>query len=454
MAEPVIFVDADDLFDRCRDELVAHDLRPARATWADVRAALAGADRALVVAPAETAYEGGPAQRLSAEQPGVELVLLAPAAGIAPVMRAVEEADAEFLPRDPPVDLVVARLRRAARHRDARLELARLRRQIEAERGFEAMAGTSPQMQTLFELVERAAATRASVLITGESGTGKELVARALHNRSPRRDQPFVAINCSAVPETLLESELFGHVRGAFTDAKESRAGLFVRANGGTLFLDEIGDMPLVTQPKLLRVLQERSVRPVGGDVEVPVDVRVVAATNRDLEAEVGRRAFREDLYYRLNVIHIHVPPLRERASDILLLAERFVRNAAAELGKEVTGISRAAAARLLAYPWPGNVRELQNCLERAVALTRYDEVRVEDLPPKVALPAAEMPPEPAAPTRELVPLDEVERRYIAHVLAAVGGNKKAAARVLGLDRKTLYRKIERYGLAAPKSAD
>ena len=343
---------------------------------------------------------------------------------------------------------LVAEIRRAAKRRDARVERVRLLQSINRERGFATMLGTSPPMRAMFELVASAASTRATTLITGESGTGKELVAQALHQRSPRRDQPFVALNCSAVPATLLESELFGHVRGAFTDAVESRAGLFVKAAGGTLFLDEIGELPLDLQPKLLRVLQERTVRPVGGDREIPVDVRVVAATNRDLERAVAEKTFREDLFYRLNVIHIDVPPLRERASDILLLAESFARAVAGDLEKEVTGLSRAASQRLLAYGWPGNVRELHNCVERAVALCRDDTIGVEDLPPRVAQTPIEIE-SLALPVgeEELLPLAVIERRYIERVLSAVDGNRKTAARILGVDRKTLYRKLVRYRL-------
>src|SRR6185437_13227793 len=245
----------------------------------------------------------------------------------------------------------------------------------------------------------------------------------------------------------LLESELFGHARGAFTDASRARAGLLAQANGGTLFLDEIGEMPLAVQPKLLRALQERRFRPVGGDAEVGFDARIVAATNRDLEAAVEERRFREDLYYRINVIHLDLPALRARGTDVLLLAQHFVAAYAARAGKDVTGIAPATAERLLAYSWPGNVRELSNAIERAVALTRYVELTVEDLPPKIRdhrpahVVVATLDP------AELVPLEEVERRYILRVLEALGGNKTRAAQVLGLDRKTLYRKLERYGL-------
>ena len=300
-------------------------------------------------------------------------------------------------------------------------------------------------MRQLYDLLERVAPTEASVLITGESGTGKELVARALHELGRRRAGPFVAVSCAAVPETLLESELFGHVKGAFTDAHATRAGLFARANGGTLFLDEIGDMPLGLQPRLLRAVQERLIRPVGGDAETSVDVRLIAATHVDLESAVEAGRFREDLYFRINVIPVEVPPLRRRGNDILLLAQRFIEEFSTQASRRVTGITSPAAEKLLAYDWPGNVRELRNCIERAVALTRFEQVTVEDLPEKVR---AERRPRVllmADDESELVSLEEIERRYILRVLEAAGGNKTSAARILGLDRKTLYRKLERW---------
>jgi two-component system response regulator HydG len=238
---------------------------------------------------------------------------------------------------------------------------------------------------------------------------------------------------------------MFGHVRGAFTDARADRAGLFVKATAGTLFLDEIGEMPLELQPKLLRALQERAVRPLGADNEVPCDARVIAATNHDLETAVEERRFREDLYFRINVIRVDIPPLRVRGGDVLLLAQHFVDRYAAQAGKRIAGLSSPAAERLLAYAWPGNVRELQNCMERAVALARFDQITVDDLPEKIRSYKRSHGVVAGDDPSELVPLEEVERRYILRVLEAVRGNKTAAAHVLGLDRKTLYRKLERY---------
>jgi two-component system response regulator HydG len=337
-------------------------------------------------------------------------------------------------------------LERAVRHKQLCEEVKRLRTIVSESQAPDEMIGSSAPMQKVADLISRVASTEASVLVTGESGTGKELVAKAVHARSRRSEGPFVAINCAAMPEPLLESELFGHTKGAFTDAKQAREGLFLQANGGTLLLDEIGEMALGTQAKLLRVLQERAVRPVGGDKEIPFDTRLIAATNRDLDSEVAERRFREDLFYRINVVRIHVPPLRTRGSDVLVLAQRFIERFSATHRTNVTGLASQAAARLMAYSWPGNVRELQNCIERAVALTRYEMLGVDDLPEKLRdyRPARVIidSEDPA----ELLPMDEVERRYVLRVLQAVAGNKTLAAQVLGFDRRTLYRKLERYG--------
>jgi two-component system response regulator HydG len=305
-------------------------------------------------------------------------------------------------------------------------------------------------MKRLFEVLHSVADLETSVLLSGESGTGKSLVARALHDHSRRRGGPFVVVNCAAVPEGLLESELFGHVRGAFTDAKADRLGLFLQATGGTLFLDEIGEIPLRLQPKLLGAIQERMVRPVGGDEAVPCGVRLITATNVDLQSAVAEGAFREDLYYRINVIRVDLPPLRARGADVLLHAQHFIEHFALTLGKDVVGLSANAAEKLIAYSWPGNIRELQNAMERAVALTRLEEIAVEDLPEGIrkyrkshVLLASENP-------SELVTLGEVERRYIARVLEATAGNKTKAAAILGVDRRTLYRKFDSGGEGGP----
>ena len=335
---------------------------------------------------------------------------------------------------------------RAVSLRARRRELARLREGLVGP-AFEDLIGDSPPMRRLYRVLTRVAPSRASVLITGDTGTGKELVARAVHRRSPRRDGPFVAINCAAVPESLLESELFGHVKGAFTDARTARKGLFQRANGGTLFLDEVGDMPLGLQAKLLRALQERTVRPVGGDEEVSFDVRVVGATHQDLDQLVEEGKFRRDLYYRLAVIHVEVPCLSERGADVRELARVGMQRAEPDLDP-LPEISDAVARLLLEYPWPGNVRELFNAMEHALALQDGDEITLGDLPSRIRAWHSAGPAERAEEGGELVTLDEVERRHILRVLQASGGSRQRAATILGVDRKTLYRKLKQFSLA------
>jgi two-component system response regulator AtoC len=384
-------------------------------------------------------------ERVVERRPDIPVIVLTAFGSFDTAVAAIRAGAYDFISKPVQIDVLGIALRRAAQHKALREEVKRLRSAATAPTSSELL-GTSSAMRAVKDVIARVADSDASVLITGESGTGKEVVARLLHASSRRHDHPFVAINCAAMPEPLLESELFGHARGAFTDAKEAHVGLFARASRGTLFLDEIGDMPLGLQPKLLRVLQERTVRPLGATHEIPVDVRVVAATNRDLESAVEERRFREDLYFRLNVIHVALPPLRARAGDVLLLTQHLLQKTAGREKKNILGVSPAAAEKLVAYSWPGNVRELQNCIEHAVALARYDHVTPEDLPDKIrsyrsshVLVASDDP-------SELVPMEEVERRYILRVLEAVGGNKTAAARVLGIERKTLYRKLERYG--------
>ena len=359
----------------------------------------------------------------------------------------------DFITKPFEMDDLALTIERALKHRALREEVKRLRRVVGEQQKFDDILGTSAAMRKMYDLVARVAETETTVLITGESGTGKELVAQAIHQRSPRKEGPFVAINCAAMPESLLESELFGHTKGAFTDARTARPGLFVRASRGTIFLDEIGEMPAGMQAKLLRALQERTVRPVGGDQEQPFDARIIAATNRDLETEVEEKRFREDLFYRINVVRIHVPPLRARGSDILLLAQHFLQRYQTA-AQRVVGIKSGAADKLLSYPWPGNVRELQNCIERAVALAQYDHVGLDDLPERVReFKSSRITIESNDPT-ELLPMEEVERRYILRVLEAVGGNKTLAAQVLGFDRRTLYRKLERCRDSIPPKRD
>ena len=342
-------------------------------------------------------------------------------------------------------------LDRAVEHAALRREVERLEAAVQETRGFEDLVGSSPVMRRLYDLLERAADSDATVLVTGESGTGKELVAEALHRRSRRAEGPFVAVNCAAVPDPLLESELFGHEKGAFTDAKASRRGLFEQANGGTLFLDEVAELGLQLQPKLLRALQKRVIRRVGASTERAFDARVIAATNRDLETLVVDGRFREDLYYRLHVIHVELPPLRSRGQDVLLLARLFLDRLVARSGKPIEGLSRDAEARLLAYRWPGNVRELENAIEHAVALTRGRRIELDDLPERIRGFKSNHVVVAASDPEELVPMHVVEERYIRRVMQAVRNNKSQAARILGFDRKTLRRKLVRYGIEAER---
>ncbi|HEX8160331.1 MAG TPA: sigma-54 dependent transcriptional regulator [Pyrinomonadaceae bacterium] len=321
-----------------------------------------------------------------------------------------------------------------------------LRRELDRRYSFSEIVGTSEALQSVFRLVEKVAATTTNILVNGESGTGKELIARAIHHNSPRAARPFVAINCGALPETLLESELFGHTKGAFTGATASKAGLLRAAEGGTVFLDEIGEVTPAMQVRLLRAVQEHEVTPVGATAPVRFDARIICATNRDLEKEVSEGRFREDLFYRLNVIEIHLPPLRERREDIPLLVRHFIAATAREQGRAEKPISREAMSALINYKFPGNVRELQNAVERAFTLSGA-EIDLDSLPPRVREsagdPAAVRDPDGLRPT-----LAEIERRYILETLASVNQDKARAANVLGIDLSTLYRKLKRYDAA------
>lgn len=393
-------------------------------------------------------------KQIAERRPDIPVIVMTAFGSMETAIEAIRAGAYDFIPKPFDFDTLRLAVKRAAEHRELSRKVERLEQALRDSRQMGQMLGASRPMRQVFDLIERVAPSDAAVLVTGESGTGKELVARALHQRSARSSGPFMAINCAAVPAALLESELFGYTKGAFTDAKANRPGLFRLAHGGTLFLDEIGELPLEFQPKLLRALQERTVRPVGGASEVPFDVRLVTATNRDLETAVEGGLFREDLYYRIHVIQLHVPPLRARGNDILMLAQHFVNRFSATSGKPVTGILPRAGKALLTYPWPGNVRELQNCIERAVTLCRYSEIATRDLPQKVReirrsdLILATEDPE------ELLPMEEVERRYVLRVFEATGRNKSRAAKVLGFNRKTLYRKLRSYGVIPPESSE
>jgi DNA-binding NtrC family response regulator len=338
-------------------------------------------------------------------------------------------------------------LARALEHRRLRAENERLARQLAGQGVLDELVGVSPPMQEVFSLLRQVGPTSATVLITGESGVGKELVARAIHRLSPRASGPFIAVNCAALPETLIESELFGHEKGAFTDAVERRLGCFELAGGGTLLLDEIGDMPMSTQSTLLRVLEERRVRRLGASREAPVDVRVLASTNHDLEAAIKANRFREDLYFRLNVFHVHLPPLRERKQDLAALCSSIIPRLNERHGCHVTGCDEAAMALIQAHDWPGNARELRNALERAVILAGEGLIQPQHLP---RFGARRDAPEPAALDSITLPVGssvaQAERALIELTLRHTGGNRTRAAAILGISVKTLFNKLRETG--------
>lgn len=382
--------------------------------------------------------------RISSMRTGLPVILITGHGSMDTAIAAIRAGAYDFINKPILIDALMVALNRAVSHHRLWSEVQQLRDAVQTGQRIEQMLGESAAIRRVYDLIERVAASDSSVLICGETGTGKDLVARALHARSLRKNARFVAINCAAMPLQLLESELFGHVRGAFTDAKQSRPGLFVQVAGGTLFLDEIGEMPLEMQAKLLRALQERKVRPVGGDTEIAFDARLISSTNRDLDSAVEEDRFRRDLYYRINVVVIQMPPLRARGNDILLLAQHFLKKQAARSAKQVTSISIAAARKLLEYDWPGNVRELENCIERAVALARFSEINVDDLPDQISQNQSTHMVLDTTNPEELLPMAEVELRYLRRVLAAVRGNKTQAARVLGMDRRSFYRRMAR----------
>jgi two-component system response regulator HydG len=387
-------------------------------------------------------------RRVIETRPTLPVILMTAFGTIDMAIQAIRAGAYDFLPKPFEIDQLVLAIERGVTLTHLKDEVLRLRRAVADVQSFDELVGGSPRMTELYALLGKVAASDAPALVTGESGTGKELVARALHKKGPRATGPFVAINCAAMPEALLESELFGHAKGAFTDAKTAKAGLFVSASGGTVFLDEIGELPLGLQPKLLRALQERRVRPVGGVTEIPFDARVITATNRDLESMVEERTFREDLFFRINVIQVPLPPLRARGGDVLVLAQHFLQRIAARANKQILGLSPEAAQKLMAYAWPGNVRELENSVERAVALASFDRIAVSDLPEKVRTYRSTHIVLASDDPTELVTLDEMERRYVARVYESVRGNKSAAARILHVERKTLHRMLQRWGIA------
>jgi len=373
--------------------------------------------------------------------PDTGVILMTAFGTVETAIEAMKGGAMDYLIKPVKTEDVLRTAGRAAREVQLRREVTHLRREVYKEYSFHQILGKSRPMQEVFELIRRVADSPSNLLITGESGTGKELVAKAIHYNSDRRDRPFVPVNSAAIPEQLLESELFGHMRGAFTDAKADRPGLFEEAQKGTLFLDEISELPLMLQAKLLRAIQEREIRRVGSTKSIPVDVRIIAATNLNLADEVKAKHFREDLYYRLNVIEIRLPPLRDRRDDIPLLVENFLQKCSKANRKPLQGISESSLALLIDYSWPGNVRELENIIERAVTLARGEKIMPEDLPATVQGSRGDRRVLDDAAERTL-PLQEVEWEYIKKILEKTGGNKYQAAQALGIDRKTLYRKL------------
>lgn len=373
--------------------------------------------------------------------PDVNVILMTAFGSVETAVDAMKQGASDYLTKPVKKDELVRVVERVIREAALRREVSRLRREIHKEYSFHQILGKSKAIQAVFDLIRRVADSPTNVLITGESGTGKELVAKAIHYNSDRKDAPFIPVNCAAIPEQLLESELFGHMRGSFTDAKTDKRGLFEEAQKGTLFLDEISELPIMLQAKLLRAIQEREIRRVGATKPIPVDVRIIAATNLNLADEVKAKRFRDDLYYRLNVIEIKLPPLRERREDIPLLVDAFLKKCGDARRKEVKGVSEAALAMLMDYAWPGNVRELENVIERAVTLSRGEKIVPEDLPPAVQGSRGDRRVLDEAAERTLS-LEAMEKEYILKILDKMGGNKYQAAQALGIDRKTLYRKL------------
>ncbi len=382
-------------------------------------------------------------RRVTTEMPGIPVIVLTGHGSIDAAVQAMRDGAYDFLTKPLNLDQLGMIVTRALESRELKLQHSQLLKEVDTKKQLDNIIGKSAEMQRLLTTVRKVADSKASVLVTGESGVGKEVIADALHNLSSRRDKACIKVHCAALSETLLESELFGHEKGAFTGADAMHKGRFELAHGGTIFLDEIGEINQSVQIKLLRVLQEKKFERVGGSQTIEVDVRVIAATNRNLEEEVKAGRFREDLYYRLNVIHLEVPPLRERKDDIPLLISAFLDEFNRENGKSVTGFSQAAKSAIYKYDWPGNIRELRNCVESAVVMAGGSEIALEDLPPSVSKASrAESISVPMGIT-----LDEAEKLIIEENLAANKGNKSKTADLLGIGRKTLHRKLAEYGL-------
>lgn len=382
-------------------------------------------------------------RKITTETPGIPVIVLTGHGSIDAAVDAMRNGAYDFLTKPLNLDQLTLIVKRALETRELSLQHSQLKQEVENDQVLEKMICKSQEMQKVYEMIKKVAPSKASVLITGESGVGKEVVADAIHKLSPRKDKQCIKVHCAALSENLLESELFGHEKGAFTGADNLVKGRFELAHGSTIFLDEIGEINQNVQIKILRVLQEKSFERVGGQETINVDVRIIAATNRVLEDEVKKGTFREDLYYRLNVIHIHIPPLRERKDDIPLLISNFLEEFSKENGKIITGIDSRAKNAMFNYNWPGNIRELRNCIESAVVMCSTDKIMFEDLPPTVSKAASDVSIMiPSSST-----LEEAEKIIILQALAANKNNKSKTAEHLGIGRKTLHRKLEEYGI-------
>lgn len=381
--------------------------------------------------------------RISGSRPDIPVIILTSFGSMDSAVAAIRGGAYDFITKPIEIEPLILSLRRAVERRRLSEEVRRLSRV--RTQSHSSILGDSAPIKRLRELIARSSEVDVPILIQGESGSGKELVAREIHNSSSRHAAPFLTLNMSAIPDALFERELFGHLKGSFTGAQNDHTGLFAQAQGGTLFLDEVADIPTVLQPKLLRVIQEKKVRPLGSAKEFDFSARIICATNRDLEELIEKSIFRQDLYYRINVISIQVPPLRIRGNDILLLAQNFIEVSGKRQNKAVKGMARAVAEKLLAYPWPGNIRELSNCIERAVTLTPFETITLEDLPERIAAHSSNKITLEGFDASSIAPMADVERRYILYVLSVMDGNRRLTADALGMDRKTLYRKLEQF---------
>jgi len=382
-------------------------------------------------------------RRVTTETPGIPVIVLTGHGTVENAVEAMRAGAYDFLTKPLNLDRLSLLVKRALQNRELILQHRELEREIEGRKSFEHIIGKSPAINKVFDVVKRVAPTKASVLITGESGVGKELIANAIHNLSPRKDKPFIKVHCAALAETLLESELFGHEKGSFTGAVARKRGRFELANSGTIFLDEIGEINQSVQIKILRVLQDKKFERVGGEETLEVDVRVIAATNKDLEKEIAEGRFREDLFYRLNIVKINVPPLRERKDDLPMMITSFIKEFADENGKKIEGIDAKARSVLYAYDWPGNIRQLRNCIESSVVMTSGTVISLDDLPPSIR--SGEETPSIHIPVG--VTMAEAEKQVIIQTLTAQNGNKSRTAEVLEIGRKTLHRKLDEYGI-------